>query len=662
MRYLKRAALALLLLIWIAPAASVGALALSGSDPMLLADLSRADFQFDYVPQANSNYALYIFSADGGSVEAHAELLEGGEVIAEGEGYGELFSMWLVAGETYTVRVHGSGNALIEVARDTLSRCFSQPLEARENEPSQKMIAHAYDAHWYSFQAEETGMLMLTCVPGEADSEAAPALRAMLFDDGGALVARFEELPGGACMLRAVTEAGRNYYLRVSAPAGETGYYFLNLHRPEERGLEALQFSQAAYSLAAGSEMQMEQQIQGDALLWVSENPEIALALPDGRILGLRPGQTRITAYGMHSEASCVVTVRFVELEGLEIAGEAIRPSVGDDADVIVEFTPGDASDQRLRYRVEDPRIASVSRDGVIRGLQSGDTTLTVADVRGSVSASVQVIVTPAVRKYRALLVSEQNYPFEENTVRTGSATSAQAIASLLETAQFEGASFVTRSREDLSKAELIAELRSAFRGTTPQDVSLLYITCHGSYAGGMSFLELSDGSSISARDLERELRSIPGTVVVFIDSCGSGGAIGAASEYENFARGVTGAFSGASIRGSKYKVIASAGLDQDSYRIAFNAEANAGEMATVFARALCDGAGWDLDRNARGTMGADQNYDGSITLNELYQYMSGRVNWYLEIASSLTGQSYRQSVQVYPEGDPFVIFTRELE
>ena len=78
MRYLKRAALALLLLIWIAPAASVGALALSGSDPMLLADLSRADFQFDYVPQANSNYALYIFSADGGSVEAHAELLEGG--------------------------------------------------------------------------------------------------------------------------------------------------------------------------------------------------------------------------------------------------------------------------------------------------------------------------------------------------------------------------------------------------------------------------------------------------------------------------------------------------------------------------------------------------------------------------------------------------------
>ena len=84
--------------------------------------------------------------------------------------------------------------------------------------------------------------------------------------------------------------------------------------------------------------------------------------------------------------------------------------------------------------------------------------------------------------------------------------------------------------------------------------------------------------------------------------------------------------------------------------------------MATVFARALCDGAGWDIDRNDRGTMGADADYDGSITLNELYQYMHSRVNWYLEIASSLTGQTYRQRVQVWPEGDPFVIFTRKSE
>lgn len=658
MRKLKWAALLLLILVLIAPAASVGALALSGSDPMRLADLSRADFQFDYVPQANSNYALYIFSADGGDVHAHAELLEDGNVIAEGAGHGAILSQWLVAGVNYTVRVSGSGSAMIEVARDTLSRCYSQPLTARENEPSQKMIAHAYDAHWYGFQAEQTGMLMLTCVPEGSDL----SLNAALFDENGARIAQFENLSGGACMLRAATEEGRSYYLRVSAPSGGTGYYALNLHRPEEHALAALQFSAAGYDLTVGGELSLADKLSGEALLWVSESPEIARALPDGRIVGLRPGTARITAYGMLSEASCTVDVKFVALEDIEIAGEAIRLSVGDDAAVLVNFTPENASDQRLRYVMENPLIASVSRDGVVKGLQSGETVLTVSNARGTVSASIPVIVSPAVRKYRALLVSEENYPFEENTVRTGSKASMQAIADLLETAEFADASFVARRAEDLSKAELIAEIRSTFRNATPLDVSLLYITCHGSYEGGMSFLELSDGSSISARDLERELRAVPGAVVVLIDSCGSGGAIGAASEYENFAKGITGAFSGAAIRGSKYKVLASAGLDQDSYRIAFNADAGAGTMATAFARALCDGAGWDVDRGDRGTMGADSNYDGSITLDELYQYMRSRVDWYLNVASSLTGQIYRQSVQVWPEGDPFVIFRRESE
>ena len=36
---------------------------------------------------------------------------------------------------------------------------------------------------------------------------------------------------------------------------------------------------------------------------------------------------------------------------------------------------------------------------------------------------------------------------------------------------------------------------------------------------------------------------------------------------------------------------------------------------------------------------------------------MAGRVDWYLELASELTGETYRQSVQVYPMGDPFALF-----
>jgi len=325
-----------------------------------------------------------------------------------------------------------------------------------------------------------------------------------------------------------------------------------------------------------------------------------------------------------------------------------------------VEFMPENASDRQLYFRVEDPAIAVVSRSGVLRALQPGETIVMVTGADGMISDSIRLSVSPAVRKYRALLVGEESYPFAENQQRSGSENSVLAIASLLGTVRFENAAYSVQTRRDLSKSELIAQIRDVFRNAAEQDVSLLYITCHVSFTGGMSFLELSDGSSLSVRDLERELRRIPGTVVVLIDCCGSGGAIGSASDRIAFAKGVTGAFAGASIRGSKYKVIASAGLDQDSFRIAFNENADTGVMATVFARALCDGAGWNIDNNARGTMGADRNYDGSITLGELQEYMAARVDWYLDIASDLTGETYRQSIQAYPEGDPLVLFERK--
>ncbi len=653
---LRRWMVALLVLLLLAPALPVGALALSSRDPLLHANLSRAEFEFDYTPFANSEYSLCLFSADGGEVQGRAELWQNGEIIAQGEGRGELFSAWLAAGVEYTIRVHGSGNAIVEVARNTLSRCYFQALEANEDERQGKMIAREYDAHWYRFTARDDTLLMLTCVPEEENL----SLSAALFDDTGALVSYFNKLSGGACMLLAETQAGRDYFVRVCAPAGGTGYYGLNLTRSEgPEFTQALRFDALEYSLAIGDSISLSKSVRGAPLLWVSDNPAVASVSQDGSIHGIGEGTAGVTAHGMSSSAVCRIVVEHVPLEALEISGDEIRLPAGETAEIPLQFTPENASDRRLRYIIADSSIARVNRSGVITGLKEGTTTLTVRSADGAASDIVQLIVTPAEKKYRALLIGEQNYPFSENTRRTGSENSVNAIANLLKTVSFDGAGFTVETAADLSRAELIAAIRSAFSGAKEQDISLLYITSHGSFKGGMSFLELSDGSTLSARDLERELRGIPGTVIVMIDCCGSGGVIGAASDSLEFAKGITGAFSGAAIRGSKYKVLCSAGLDQDSFRIAFNENADSGVMATVFARALCDGAGWSIDRDVRKSMGADLNYDRAITLDELWQYMSGRVNWYLEIASELTGENYTQSVQVYPEGDPFILFER---
>ena len=84
--------------------------------------------------------------------------------------------------------------------------------------------------------------------------------------------------------------------------------------------------------------------------------------------------------------------------------------------------------------------------------------------------------------------------------------------------------------------------------------------------------------------------------------------------------------------------------------------------MATVLARALCDGAGWSLGGGRRAALRADTDYDRQITFGEIGAYLARRVPWYLNVAGELAGApaAYVQNVQVYPEGDPLVLFGRQ--
>ena len=653
---MKRFLLAVSLLL-LASAFAAGALAAPETDPLYFGSLEDFPVIF-YTPPANSAYGVYAFSRDGSDVRATAEIYENGEIVASGSGRGELCSAWLVSGTEYEIRVSGEGSAAVEIARQALSRCADDPLPAEENGTKTKVIARSGDAHWFEFTARDTSMLMLTCVPDAPEL----ALSADLFDDAGNLLADFEELPGGACMLLAQTDAGCAYRVRIHAANLQTGGYALSLFRAEAANVySAPRFDVNRLSVPLNGTLECGNVLSGDALLWASDDPSVVRVDQSGTLAGVREGSARVTAYGLSASASCEVEVRYVPLESLEAASKRISIFEGDEADVQLLRAPSNTSDRSLRFRADDPSIIAVSQNGVVTGLAAGETVLRVKSLDSGLECSVTVRVAAAPRRYRALIVAEENYPYSEGSARRGSRTSADAIASMLGTMEYESAAFVTDTRYDLSRAELIAEIRGAFAGATEKDVSLFYISCHGSYAGGMSFFDLSDGSSLSARDLERELRRIPGTVVVLPDCCASGGAIGAASDEAAFAGGVTETFANSAFASDKYKVICSAGLDQESFRMAFSADGGAGVMATAFARALCDGAGWDLVRNARGGMGADADYDGKITVGELQLYLEERVNWYADLASSLNKTRYRQSVQAFPAGDPMVLFERKF-
>lgn len=623
--------------------------------------LTQDEQSFTFEPTVNGLYSVWLFP-ENENTRAKATIKSQEGTLAEGEGTMRLMSVRLTVGETVTLNIEGEGEGRLEITRDALSRSFETALELEDGEAYSKLIARAGDAHWYAFEAKHSGACILAVSPEQETfpQESGMQMQICLMSDQGAVLAESENLPSGTAVVSAELQEGERYYLRVSAKNDATGkYYLTSLRSAASETVDAVSFSREEWIIEGRSfaEMEVELEMSENAasLLWLdSSNSAVAIAV-NGVLEGRMPGTAVITAYAFGgATAQCSVQVEKVAVENLRFGETALELSAGSTATLKTEILPSYASDLRVTYSSADESIATVDARGKVTAVAEGETIITVQTLDGAHCAQATVTVTPRERRYRALLIGEQNYASTVDKVRTGSINSVENIAGLLQS--FAGTKYEVETLMDAPRDSVIAGIRETFADAADEDVSLIYITCHGFYEAGMSFFVMADGSVLSARDLERELRGIPGEIILLADCCGSGGLIGEVGSAQELVRGVTsvfqGAQGGASIRGSRYRVIASALLDQDSYRISFSGSDEDG-MATVFARALCDAAGWSMDRGTRSAMNADADYDGEITLVELGDYMERRVSWYLALVGD-----YAQSVCVYPEGDNFTVFS----
>ena len=631
---------------------------------MAVADLGRGEAAYIFEAPSGSVYDVWLFPAEDGLPEVTARLWRGDRLVAEGGAGDPAISLRLKAGAEYTLRLTGSGRVRVELARHALSRCFSMPmlLDAAGDAYS-KAFARAGDAHWYAVDADAALPIAVVAVPAAGDM----GLEALLFDDAGRLLAEAARTSGGAALMDFSPEAGRRYYIRLSARDGATGLYSLRLMRlPGGELPDRVTLSAHTLTLDGRDEATLSARVSpegaGDALYWESANPSVARVDGEGRVFGAGVGETWVTAYAAGGVSDrCLVTVRYVPVESVSLLSPRLSLCVGDDTAIECEVLPGNASDPRLVYAAEPEGVVEIDPRGVLRGLAEGVAAVTVRSVDGGHSDVLSVAVGPAPRRWRALLVGEQNYAATVAAVRAGSVNSVAAVRSMLENLSFDGTKAQVTTLLDASRDGVLAAIEGAFSSAGDGDANLFYITCHGDYAGGMTRLQMYDGSVLTAAELAEALRNLPGETLVVIDCCGSGGAIGRAGRASDILKGVDAVFGGvvgpSAMGTSRFRVLASAALDQDSYRLSFSGDAAEPDMATVFARALCEAGGWSVDRAARSAMRADADYDGAVTLDELYGYVSRRVMWYL----NLVGEAgrYVQTVQVWPEGDGGTVFER---
>ena len=294
-----------------------------------------------------------------------------------------------------------------------------------------------------------------------------------------------------------------------------------------------------------------------------------------------------------------------------------------------------------------------------------------IKKIKRSSSAAAPAILPPPASQdkgtYRALIVGQTiyneatynpTYPFADQSFNLyATKYDALAMRALLKEMNY---SSVTVAK-DLTANAILSKIKSTFAPAKEGDVSLFYYSGHGDSAGGEGTGALLgvDREELTLKALASQLKKVPGTVIVILDSCGSGAALYkskalSAKKVSQFNADAIQAFrntEGAQIstgefRKKKFYVITSSAAFEDSSYL-FNGNLFGGSYMTI---ALAQSGGFSHAPICwSGLLPADTNGDKAVSLEEAYQF----IERYLQEKYP----NVKQKTQRYPIGSPFVIY-----
>ena len=128
---------------------------------------------------------------------------------------------------------------------------------------------------------------------------------------------------------------------------------------------------------------------------WSSSRDRIATVSNKGVVKGLEEGEVRITAKFKDETAHCDVKVTkdAIKITGIELGRNEAELKIGDSLTLDVRLTPIEADAKNLSWTSSDSNVASV-KDGVVKALSAGETTITASSDKAH--ASCRVVVKPA--------------------------------------------------------------------------------------------------------------------------------------------------------------------------------------------------------------------------------------------------------------------------
>ncbi len=410
----------------------------------------------------------------------------------------------------------------------------------------------------------------------------------------------------------------------------------------------SVKFEQAKAQILIGDRAQLKPVFDQDACYYelTSSNPGVISIAEDGYIEALAKGVAKITLTTKATGLTAQIEIEVIDkLSEILVVLEKETLELHETANLIYSIRPTNVlGTGKIRFESSNTNVATVDENGAVTGVAYGEAEIRAIAGDGTVGkAKVRVLGG----KRRALIA----YYFGEKGDRgylSFAMNNGYSMAEALTGATVEGRKYdVCGPLSNASKSTLFARMDSHFAGTTDDDVSVLYICAHGG-ADGEYFFSTPNNSyapneqdyRISATELYNHVVKIKGTVVLVMDSCGSGGLIDALR-------------SRLDSQGGRISILASSHADTSS---SFYSVSSQIKSVDYFTFALLHGLGYNESQDlinvphGFGTFGtpADSNGDGKVTVAEAFEYAKSLTMYMVQ--NKVGGKNFYGTVNQVPQ------------
>ena len=129
------------------------------------------------------------------------------------------------------------------------------------------------------------------------------------------------------------------------------------------------------------------------ALSYVSGDTSVATVSLDGKVTAIKNGKTEITVSSGELSDTITVNVKKDIIESLDVSLAALSLDGGEEQKIDAKLTPADAKDVKLSWKSADTDVATVDKNGVVKGVNTGETTITLTDSVTGLSKDITVTV-----------------------------------------------------------------------------------------------------------------------------------------------------------------------------------------------------------------------------------------------------------------------------